>query len=115
MRPGSSKHSDVTTDPRVGGAFEIVMYVGEKAIPHSGQYREIDRPNKLVFTWVSTNTNNQDSVVTVHFNKLAGSAPRTEVVLTHALLPDAQVKGHTGGWTAIIELLGAKFNKGVDV
>lgn len=105
MRPGSAKHSDVTADPRVGGAFEINMHVGDNVIRHHGEYREIDRPRKLVFTWVSVHTKNQESVVTVHFHTLGGSTPRTEVVLTHAQLPDDQVKGHTGGWTAIVALL----------
>lgn len=105
MRPGSSKHSDVKTDARVGGAFEINMHNNDAVIRHYGEYREIDRPRKLVFTWVSVNTNNQESIVTIQFHALPGRKPRTEVVLTQALLPDNQVKGHTGGWTRIVELL----------
>ena len=105
MRPGSAKHSDVITDPRVGGEFEINMHVNDTTIRHHGVYREIDRPRKLVFTWISKNTNHQESVVTVQFHPLTGSKPRTEVVLTQVLLPDEQVKGHAGGWTRIVELL----------
>ena len=105
MRPGSAKRSDVIADPRVGGRFEINMHVNDSSILHHGEYREIDRPRKLVFTWISKNTNHQESVVTVEFRPLAGNKPRTEVVLTQALLPDERVKGHTGGWTRIVELL----------
>ncbi|MEO7998915.1 MAG: SRPBCC family protein [Gemmatimonadaceae bacterium] len=111
MRPGSEKHSDVTTDPRVGGKFEINMHVNGSVIPHWGEYRELDRPKKLVFTWVSKNTNEQESVVTVQFLPVAGKAPRTEVVLTQALLPDHQVKGHIGGWTRIIEIMDELYGK----
>ena len=105
MRPGGEKHSDVTAEPRVGGKFEITMHVNGNVIPHWGEYREIDRAHKLVFTWISKNTNNQESVVTVNFYAMPGKKPRTEVVLTQVLLPDEQIKGHIGGWTRIVEIL----------
>lgn len=109
MRPGSDRSSDVTADPRVGGAFVINMHVNNTVIPHSGEYRELDRPRKLVFTWISKNTNNQESVVTVHFHAMAGKKPRTEVVLTQVFLPEEQVKGHFNGWSRIVELLDEKY------
>lgn len=111
MRPGSERQSDVTVDPRVGGKFMINMHVNDTVIPHWGEYREIDRPRKLVFTWISKNTNEQESVVTIQFHALAGSKSRTEVVLTQALLPDHQVKGHIGGWTRIVEILDEKYSQ----
>ncbi|MEO7359161.1 MAG: SRPBCC family protein [Gemmatimonadaceae bacterium] len=105
MRPASERNSDVVTDARVGGKFEINMHVNGSVIPHWGEYRELDRPRKLVFTWVSKNTNEQESVVTIHFHSVPGRTQRTEVVLTQVLLPDGQVKGHIGGWSRIVELL----------
>lgn len=105
MRPGSDQHSDVTADGRVGGAFMINMHVNGTVIPHWGVYREIDRPRKLVFTWISKNTNEQESVVTVQFFAVAGKKMRTEVVLTQVGLPEHQVKGHIGGWSRIVEIL----------
>jgi uncharacterized protein YndB with AHSA1/START domain len=109
MRPGSERHSQVTVDPRVGGRFVIDMHVNDTVIPHSGEYREIDRPRKLVFTWVSKNTHHEESVVTVDFHVLPGESPRTEVVLSQMLLPEVQVKGHVGGWTRILELLDERY------
>ena len=109
MRPGSDRRSDVTTEPRVGGKFRINMHVNDSVIPHWGEYRELDRPRKLVFTWVSKNTNEQESVVTIQFLAIAGKQARTEVVLTQVLLPEHQVKGHIGGWTRIVELLDERF------
>jgi uncharacterized protein YndB with AHSA1/START domain len=44
------------TDPRVGGTFRIVMVDDESSIVHTGTYREIDRPRRLVFTWSSPAT-----------------------------------------------------------
>lgn len=111
MRPGSERQSDVTADARVGGKFMINMHVNDTVIPHWGEYRQIDRPRRLVFTWISKNTNEQESVVTIQFNQLAGRNARTEVVLTQALLPEHQVKGHTGGWTRIVEILDELYGK----
>lgn len=105
MRYGSETNSDVITDVRVGGKFEINLHVNGVVIPHRGEYRELDRPRKLVFTWISKNTNNEESVVTIQFHNVAGSKPRTEVVLTQVMLPEYQIKGHIGGWTRIVELL----------
>ena len=62
---------------------------------HTGEYLEIHRPEKLVFTWNSPSV--QNSQVTVEFKKLGDC---TEVTITHELLPtDALRKGHSEGWT----------------
>jgi len=45
---------EVENDPREGGGFTIVMQSGDDKLPHTGKYIEIDRPNKLVFTWGQT-------------------------------------------------------------
>ncbi len=109
MRPGGERLSDVTCDPRVGGCFTIDMYVNDVIHAHTGEFRVIDRPRKLVFTWVSKSTNHQDSIVTVCFNAVQGKTPRTEVVLTQVQLPESQIQGHIGGWTRIIELLDEQY------
>jgi uncharacterized protein YndB with AHSA1/START domain len=44
---------EVKNDAREGGSFTIVMHVGDDKLPHTGKYLEINRPNKLVFTWAS--------------------------------------------------------------
>jgi uncharacterized protein YndB with AHSA1/START domain len=105
MRPGGVPRSTAKVDPRVGGAFEIVMHAVEGPIRHAGIYRVIDRPKRLVFTWISPATHFTDSLVTVEF--LAGRSPKTtEVVVTHELLPDTDaVASHTEGWTQALELL----------
>lgn len=103
MRPSDTRRSVVKIDPRVGGAFEVLMHTPSGAIPHTGTYREIDRPRRLVFTWNSSHAGNSDSLVTVEFRPV-GEA--TEIVLTHEGLPGrSAVEGHTKGWTAILGLL----------
>ena len=103
MRPGDITHSTATVDPKVGGTFEIVMYSPEGSRVHSGTYRVIDRPRRLVFTWISPGTKQTETLVMVEF-RVDGRT--TEVVLTHEQLPDdSAVLPHTMGWTRILELL----------
>lgn len=109
MRPSDTKRSAVKVDPRVGGAFEIVMHTPSGAIPHTGTYREIDRPRRLVFTWNSPYAKDIDSLVTVEFRPAANG---TEIVLTHEGLPSKDaVSGHTKGWTDILVLLGQGYEE----
>src|SRR5689334_16800016 len=53
-------------DAVVGGNFLIEMITGDTHMPHSGEYREIDRHRRLVFTWVSPHAGDA-SVVTLTF------------------------------------------------
>lgn len=103
MRPGDTERSTVSVDPRVGGAYEILMHTPGKTIPHRGTYREISRPRRLVFTWNSPYAGETDSLVTVDFRPTRDA---TEIVITHEGLPsEDMVKAHTGGWTDILEIL----------
>ena len=38
-------------DPRVGGSFSLKVERNGELIDHVGQYLEIERPHRLVFTW----------------------------------------------------------------
>lgn len=90
-------------DLRVGGEFQIDMHGEEKSYVHTGKYLEIDRPNKLVFTWVSEGTQQEETVVTIELQEKAGG---TELTLTHERFPSAKAKeNHNQGWTAIVEKL----------
>ena len=44
---------EVENEAVEGGRFNIVMQVGEDKVPHSGTYLEINRPDRLVFSWES--------------------------------------------------------------
>ncbi len=90
MRPGRhSQAPQARVEPRVGGRYEINMHADSGVIPHSGVYRVIDRPRRLVFTWVSPHTGERDSLVTVDF---LPRDKRTEVVVTHEQLPESQAR-----------------------
>lgn len=104
MRPGSTHRTTATVDARVGGRYSIVMEADGKTIPHTGEYRLIDRPRRLSFTWHSPHTDGRDTLVTVEF---LPSSRHTEVVITHEWLPDAKYEAHRGGWTSALEKLQA--------
>lgn len=92
------------SDPRVGGRFDIVMKNDMGEVPHWGVYREIDRPNRLAFTWNSPYAE-PDSLVTITLKKVGNE---TELTLIHDRFPsDAAREGHEKGWTAILGALAA--------
>lgn len=98
MSPVGAAEAEV--DLRVGGSFRVVMV--EARLEHRGEYLEIDRPRRLVFTWVSPFTGAEPSVVTV---ELHTHDDGTRVVLTHERLPVDVVDGHRDGWGTMIERL----------
>lgn len=83
------------------------MHVPSGPVRHTGVYRTINAPRRLVFTWNSPHAGETDSLVTVEF-RADGNA--TEIVLTHERLPETARAGHTGGWTEILESLAKTFN-----
>jgi uncharacterized protein YndB with AHSA1/START domain len=98
LKPAGIRETRAETDPRVGGAFRIVMVDAKSSMVHTGTYREIDRPRRLVFTWSSPATRFGDSIVTVTFQP---SSNRSTVVEIHQVgLPDEEARAsHHAGWS----------------
>lgn len=87
-------------DPRVGGKFLIVMNVGGQDLPHRGEYLEIERYTRMVFTWLSVHAG-EGSRVTLLFGESPGG--QTKVTLEHVGLADAEIRAsHHGGWSNIL-------------
>ena len=78
------------------------MIEGPKRYEHTGEYRAIDPPRRLEFTWTSEATDQRPTVVTIEFLERDRG---TELVLTHRRLPPKQVESHRRGWTDILQLL----------
>ena len=107
LRPRGIRETRAETDPRVGGKFRIVMvnHASVDSLEHTGTYREIDRPHRLVFTWSSHATGFRHSIVTVTFQPTASA---TVVEIHQVGLPDAEAQAsHHAGWSdALRELAG---------
>ena len=110
MRPGTINSTVARVEPKVGGAYEITMQGQSGPIVHKGVYKTIDRPNRLVFTWISGPTGNIETLVTVDFVKVD---KRTEVIVTHEQLPESAMPSHRNGWTSGLEHLDEACQKGL--
>lgn len=104
VRPGPTiTIPTAEVDARVGGAFLIVMQYGDRLIEHRGEYRTIDRYDRLAFTWVSEYAG-RNSVVTLSFRELGPDS--TELTLEHTGLPsEKERENHEKGWIGIVETL----------
>jgi len=90
-------------DGREGGRFTIHMDVGGEIIPHSGTYLELDRPNRLVFSWESP-FSTDGSTVTLEFT--AQDKVKTRLELTHVRFIDEETRdNHEIGWGNILAAL----------
>jgi uncharacterized protein YndB with AHSA1/START domain len=94
------------SDIRVGGGYRIEMrHPNGASHVASGEYRELSRPTRLVFTWTWEGTPTADTLVTVEFHP-AGDG--TDVVLTHARFQsDAERDAHLKGWVGCCDRLPA--------
>jgi len=100
--PGMAE-SDVQNYAQEGGSFTITMHAGGAKLPHTGRYIEINRPDKLVFTWAS-HCSVDNSTVTLNFTKLAED--KTNIGLSHIKFIDEESRSdHEGGWTNILKAL----------
>ncbi len=104
----------VELDLRVGGKYRIGIHDAEKDETYicNGEFKEIDPPRKVAYTWDWENPGMSgiDSLVTVEFEP-HGDA-ETEVTVTHAFADPAKVGHHEQGWEGCLaqleSLLGSK-------
>lgn len=90
-------------DLRVGGAYTLAMAVDGKRHTAFGEYREVDAPRRLVYTWDWREEDQRmgETLITVEFEE-KGDA--TVVTLTHEGFPASEAKdAHEQGWTACLE------------
>jgi uncharacterized protein YndB with AHSA1/START domain len=88
-------------DPRVGGAFNFTDRRDGVDAEHIGEYLEIDRPRRLVFTFHTERGSTDLSRVTI---EITPHGTGCELTLTHEIDPKwADYKDRTeAGWTMIL-------------
>jgi uncharacterized protein YndB with AHSA1/START domain len=73
----------ISLDARVGGSFSFVVRRQGQEIDHVGEYLEIDRPRRLVFTWgVAEGDSSRVIIDIIPLEK------GCELTLTHELHPN---------------------------
>jgi len=101
-KPGMSI-PEARSDAREGGRFRIVMRAGDQDMPHEGTYKEINRPNRLSFTWEGPFSTVEDSTVTLDFDEVQDG---TKVTLRHVRFVDEESReSHKSGWAGILQAL----------
>ena len=97
-------------DPTPGGRYRLAMRKDENESVAFGEFVEIDRPERLVFTWSWEHDldfgGGSRVTVTLHDTTFDGQ-PATELVLLHEQLKTAHERSeHTVGWLGVLQALG---------
>jgi uncharacterized protein YndB with AHSA1/START domain len=91
-------------DLRVGGIYRFAMQPPQGDVMYlRGTFKQITRPQRLVYTWAWEAMPQMETLVTIDFNEAEGD---TEVVLTQEPFPNADaVHQHDQGWQAGLDKL----------
>lgn len=97
----------IDIDPRVGGTFFFsdMRDVGEAK--HWGTYLELDRPRRIVFTWIVDESQEADpSVVTI---TIEPDGTGCVVTIVHKMAPEwaSYVERVEGGWSRMLRAIDA--------
>jgi len=115
---GGAALLSVKVDARVGGKYRLqVRRPDGEYFTTAGTYREVNAPERLVFTWAFEKDGSGDEygeveppemLVTIEFH---ARGMQTELTLTHEKFASVESRDrHNEGWTRCLESLG-KFVK----
>ena len=96
-------------EPRAGGRYRIQMHLSDgREIPVEGEFKTVDRPRTLAFTW-GWALSDGSTLVRLTFKPVEGG---TELTLIHEGLPTPEAReGHGKGWNSALNKL-ARYVKG---
>jgi uncharacterized protein YndB with AHSA1/START domain len=99
----------VILDARIDGLFYHCVSFEGREWAHYGRFVELERPKRIVHTWVSEGTRGLESVVTLTFE---GKDDQTLVTLCHAGVPDDDFgHQHGEGWAFVLGAIEERFAK----
>jgi uncharacterized protein YndB with AHSA1/START domain len=102
----------VEIDARVGGRFTFSDMRAEGEAVHWGEYRQIDRPHKLVFTWWTSEEDEREenSVVTLTIEPADGGCVAT---IAHEMSDEWRewVAKTRQGWGGMLTQIAAAFDQ----
>ena len=91
----------VEIDARVGGRYVIVDRRDIGDVEHTGEYLEIDRPKRLVFTLVVPMFSTESTRISIDIIPLTASS--CELTLTHEGVYPEYASRTQAGWTKLLE------------
>jgi uncharacterized protein YndB with AHSA1/START domain len=99
--PGLGQMRQVDVDPTVGGTFCFVQRRGDDDVAHTGEYLELERPRRLVFTWQTPPLPDRSRVRI----DIAATGDGCELTLTHDLEPQwaAKIAQMERGWSTMLD------------
>ncbi|MGB7045216.1 MAG: SRPBCC domain-containing protein [Methylocella sp.] len=97
LPPRGARCEVTLIEPRVGGRYQVSMTMPDGGtVEISGVYRELARPDKLVFTWLGR-YNSQEMLITLTF---LPDGTGTQMKMRQDGFTDAQLRdGYNSGWT----------------
>ncbi len=93
-----------SVDLRVGGRYRFGMQPPQGDVMYLvGTFREIKRPDRLVYTWAWESAPEMETIVTVEFRDVEGD---TEITVTQEPFPDDEARQqHRYGWEGGLDRL----------
>jgi uncharacterized protein YndB with AHSA1/START domain len=94
--------SDAEVDLRTGGRYRIVNLLPDgRMVTIHGEFRLVQPPRKLVYTWRMSDDAGESSLVTVSFEPRGND---TEVIVVHEDIPSEPVReSHEQGWRGCLD------------
>lgn len=104
--PNMRESNILDLDARPGGRYliEVVSNMDGRTYRMQGTFREVVRPSRVSFTWWYDLADFDESLVTIDLREVDDS--KTELTLTHSLLPDRMLEAHRNGWDECMDALG---------
>lgn len=98
--PAPAEGGKIEADPRAGGVFLFVAKRQGTDVAHFGEYREVIRPTRLVFTWAVLEAPPEPTVVSIDIVEVGD---KCDVTLTHTGVPTPCETATQQGWTTILQ------------
>ena len=86
-----------------------LYYLSAGEMPHYGRFTKVQRPSRLEHTWVSPNTDGEETTVRVTFKK---QGKGTLMTLVHSELPNTEGgRAHREGWEHFLGIFPDQFGE----
>lgn len=95
------------SDLRVGGNWMINVDARGRQVRAGGEYRIVERPRLLVFTWIRRGEDEDPTETRVRIDLEEREPGVTTVRVTHSGLVTDTLRKRNGGWPLILTLLQA--------